>query len=346
MRSNRSLQNQIIGIDVGGTKIAACLVDLEGKILSTIRRPTDVTKPDATLDSIASSVKELMVANQLDSNSIDAIGFGIPGLVDSEKGIGIASVNLGWKNVAVRAGLEARLGIHCVIDNDVRAGAIGEARFGAAKGLKNLVYLNVGTGISAVILLNGKIFMGTRGLAGEIGHAVLVPDGPECKCGGRGCFEAVASGPGIAERALEKIKVGGKSIITTQGFDTSQPLTAEKVFEAATRGNPVAVETLKEIGTLMAYSLEFLALAYDPDIIVLGGSVVLGSPLLFQIIQQKLQELADSSWVFGKAYSKDLVKLSTLGNNAGVIGAAALVAPNLLIKPKRFSGTLKGGDLR
>ena len=327
MRSNRSPQKQIIGIDVGGTKIAACLVDLQGKILSTIRRPTDVTQPDSTLDSIASSVKELMVANQLDSKSIDAIGFGIPGLVDAEKGIGIASVNLGWKNVAVRAGLEARLGIRCAIDNDVRAGAMGEARFGAAKGLKNLVYLNVGTGISAVILLDGKIFMGTRGLAGEIGHAVLVPEGPECKCGGRGCFEAVASGPGIAERALGKIKNGQDSILAPQGWSHSPPLTAENVFAAALQRDRVAIETLEEIGRLMAYSLQYLALAYDPEAIVIGGSVVLSSPFLFKSIQQMLRKLGNSSWVFGKAYAKDLVRLSTLGNNAGVLGAAALVAP-------------------
>ena len=114
---------------------------------------------------IASPVqpKNCWHANHLDSKSVDAIGFGIPGLVDAEKGIGIASVNLGWKNVAVQAGLEARLGIRCAIDNDVRAGAKGEVRFGAAKGLKNLVYLNMGTGISAVVLLDGKFFMGLTG---------------------------------------------------------------------------------------------------------------------------------------------------------------------------------------
>lgn len=346
MQSNRSSLKQIVGIDVGGTKIAACLIDLDGRILSIVRRPTDITTPEATLDSIAGAAIELMHVNLLDSNSVNAIGFGIPGLVDAERGIGIASVNLGWKNIAVRAGLESRLGIHCVIDNDVRVGALGEVCFGAAKGLKNLVYLNIGTGISAVILINGKFFMGSRGLAGEIGHAVLIPGGLQCKCGGRGCFEAVASGPGIARRALEKIKAGRESMIAAQSLEYAQSLTAEKVFDAATHGDPVAIETLNEIGTLIAYSLEYLALAYDPDIIVLGGSVVLGSSLLFQIIQRNLQELADSSWVFGKVYSKKLVQLSTLGNNAGVLGAAALVAPHISIKSQLVSDTLEGGGLR
>ncbi len=345
MGSNRSAQKRIIGIDVGGTKIAASLIDLQGRIVSTVRRPTDISAPEATLDSIANAASELMHVNLMDASGIDAIGFGIPGLVDAQKGIGIASVNLGWKNVAVRAGLEARLGIRCVIDNDVRVGALGEAYFGAGKGANNLVYLNIGTGISAVILINGIFFMGTRGLAGEIGHAVLIPGGLGCKCGGQGCFEAVASGPGIVQRALEKIKAGRESVIFAPIAETAQPVTAEKVFEAASQNDPVAVETLREIGTLIAYSLEYLALAYDPEVIVLGGSVVLGSRLLFQIIQQTLQGLAECSWVFGKAYSENLVKLSTLGNNAGVLGAAALVAPHLFAKSQPRCDTLEGGEL-
>lgn len=333
MESSQPSNKQFIGVDVGGTKIAACLVDIAGNIASTIRRPTDTSNPEATLDSITNTVNELITRNKLDLNEINAIGFGIPGLVDADKGIGIASVNLGWNNVHVQTGLESRLGIRCVIDNDVRVGALGEALFGAARGLSNLVYLNIGTGISAVILLDGKFFMGVNGLAGEIGHAVLIPDGPECKCGGRGCFEAVASGPGIAERALEKIKGGQKSILYPDGLDESKSLTAEMVFQAAKQNDCVSVETLIETGSLMAYSLEYLTLAYDPNVIVIGGSVVLGSPILFQIIQQKLQELADSSWVFRKVYSKNLVKLSTLGNNAGVLGAAAL-AIRLSNKPQ------------
>lgn len=327
MQSKRLTPNHMIGTDVGGTKIAVSLVDLKGNILASMRRPTDITNPEATLDSIANAVCEMVEANHLDLNSFDALGFGIPGLVDAEKGIGIASVNLGWENVPVRASLEKRLGIRCVIDNDVRTGALGEARFGAAQGLKNLVYLNIGTGISAVILLDGKFFVGVHGLAGEIGHAILVPDGPVCKCGGRGCFEAVASGPGIAEWTLKKITNGGTSLLSDQVLKKRLPLTAENVFAAAEKKDELALQTLMEIGTLMARSLEYLALAYDPDVIVIGGSVVLGSPLLFQIILQKLEELADSSWVFNKVFSKDLVKLSTLGNNAGVLGAAALVAP-------------------
>jgi glucokinase len=336
----------MLGIDVGGTKIAAGLVDLEGKVLSSIRRRTDLTGPEATLDSIADAVKELIAVSGIDANGIDCVGFGIPGLVDAESGIGIASVNLGWKDVPVRAGLEARLRIRCAIDNDVRAGALGEARFGAARGLSDWVYLNIGTGISAVILLEGKLFLGVRGLAGEIGHAVLVPDGPKCKCGGQGCFEAVASGPGIAERALGKMRSGRASILAPQGSSAPpERLGAEQVFECAALGDSVAVETLEEVGSLTAYALQYLALAYDPQLIIIGGSVMLGSPLLFRNTQQKLRELADGSWVFGKTYSEGLVRLSTLGNDAGVLGAAALAVPQPSgARAFVSAGTSKGGD--
>jgi glucokinase len=320
----------MLGIDVGGTKIAAGLVDPAGTVLHSLRRETVVGTPEATLDSIASAARDLIAASGIDPLGIDAIGFGIPGLVDPEKGIGIASVNLGWRNVPVRMGLEARLKVRCAVDNDVRAGALGEARFGAAKGLQEWVYINIGTGISAVILLQGKFLMGARGLAGEIGHAVLEPEGPECKCGGRGCFEAVASGPGIAERALAKIKRGRASSLVPDN-STSPPtsLNAEAVFGEAERGDAVAVETLEEVGKLVAHALEHIALAYDPEKIVIGGSIMLRSAALFGVVMEKLRELSRESWVFGRTYSEGFVTLSTLGNNAGVLGAAALVAPRL-----------------
>jgi glucokinase len=206
------------------------------------------------------------------------------------------------------------------------------------------VYLNIGTGISAVILIDGEFFVGTRGLAGEIGHAILVPGGAQCKCGGHGCLEALASGPGIVERALGKIKDGQDSILAPSGWPVTEIVSAERVFEAATRRDRVAAETLEEVGKFIAYSLQYLALAYDPEAIVIGGSIVLNSPLLFTTIRRTLRDLAADSWVFGRAYTEDLVRLSTLGNNAGMLGAAALVAlPQRQQSHSQFGETREGG---
>lgn len=316
----------LIGTDVGGTKIAIGLVDSRGKILAQNRQPTDTSNPKATLDGIADAVSDFIKKNELDKKQIHALGFGIPGLVDPIKGIGIASVNLGWKNVPVRAELEYRLGIPCTIENDVRAGALGEYRFGAARETRHLVYINIGTGMSAVILQEGRFVLGRTGVAGEIGHMVFEPEGRLCKCGGKGCLEALVSGPGIADRAAGMVKAGQDSILSFRILSANQPFTAKAVFEAALKEDPVAERTLEEVSAIMARALQFIVLAYDPDLIVIGGSVFLESPILYRLTIQKLRDYADRSWVFGTAFNEDLIKLSELGNNAGVLGAAALVA--------------------
>lgn len=315
-----------IGTDVGGTKIAVGLVDSRGSILAQDRQATDVSNPAATLDGIAAAVGSFIKKNGVDRKHIHALGFGIPGLVDAARGVGIASVNLGWKNVPVRAELESRLGVPCVIDNDVRAGALGEFRFGAARGVQHLIYINIGTGMSAVILQDGRFVLGRHGAAGEIGHAVFEPGGRPCKCGGEGCLEALVSGPGIADRAAGKIKAGQESILSAQSSPTGTSLTAKMVFDAALARDAVALTTLEEVSAIMAQALQFIVLAYDPDLIVIGGSVFLESPILYRLTQQKLRDYANRSWVFSTAYTEDLIKLSELGNNAGVLGAAALVA--------------------
>jgi len=325
MQTQSAGKEFFIGTDVGGTKIAVGLVDSHGNILALDRQGTDTSNPTATLDGIAVAVASFIKKNAIDPNKIHALGFGIPGLVDAASGLGIASVNLGWKNIPVRKELESRLGIPCVIDNDVRAGALGEYRFGAAKGKQHLVYINIGTGMSAVILENGRFVLGKHGVAGEIGHAVFEPGGRQCKCGGNGCLEAIVSGPGIADRATMKIKAGQTSILSSQQISIDQPLSAEMVFAAALKQDPVGLSTIEEVSEFMAQALQVITLAYDPDIIVIGGSVFLESPILYRLTIRKLQDYANRSWVFGTAFSEDLITLSELGNNAGILGAAALV---------------------
>lgn len=280
-----------IGVDVGGTKVAVGLVSPSGEIIASMIGETDTSCPKATLDCIADLVLNFINLESIDLNAMDAIDFGIPGLVDPEKGIGIASVNLNWQNVPVRDELTKRLHKPCIIDNDVRTGAIGEGIYGHAKNSNNYVYLNVGTGVSAVIINERKVFKGENGLAGEIGHAIIDPRGPVCKCGGRGCLEAVVSGPAIA------------------------------------------IETLHEVGDAITYALQYLALAFDPELIILAGGVFLGGNILTNYIQKQLHTLAKYSWVFSSIYRPDLVRNSALGANAGLLGAAALVT---------FTNKLKG----
>lgn len=336
MNINKKVTKEIIGVDVGGTKIAVGLVLPDGSINDSMIFETDVSSSKATLDSIANAVKEFINFSNIRIDDDEVIGFGIPGLVDSENGIGIASVNLNWKNIPVRSELMSRLKLNCVIENDVRVGAIGEAIYGLAKEAKNFLYLNVGTGVSVVIMIEGNIYSGVNGLAGEIGHAVMLPGGPTCKCGGEGCLEAIVSGPAIAQWAQKKFDDKQTKLETMNQISDPKNMTSELVFKSAEDGDGFAIETIHEIGDVMAYALQYLALAYDPEMIVIGGGVVQGGDIFTNYVQHKLEYLATKSWVFGKIYKPGLVKISSLGPNAGILGAAALVTSRNDRKEKIF----------
>ena len=317
----------VVGVDVGGSKIASALVDAKGNISARVRLPTDVSSPEATLDSIASAVRQSLSAAGQDGTLVESVGLGIPGLVDAERGIGLASVNLGWRDVAVCAGLQDRLGLPCAIENDVRAAALGEARFGAGRGLDSLVFLTIGTGIAAAFILEGKLNPGAHGLAGEIGHAVLDRDGPPCKCGGYGCFEAMASGPAIAASLAEKMRLAGRSHLPGNPAREPESLTARDVFNLAAHGDRLAQDTVCEAAEIIAQAVQLIALAYDPQVIVLGGGVAQAGSQLMDPLRSVLDRLAKENWVFGSVYSPDLLQISRLGEDIGILGAAALAIP-------------------
>jgi glucokinase-like ROK family protein len=318
-----NMQPAVVGVDVGGTKVLASLVDGMGSLLGRIYRPTIVDSPEATLDGIARVVEQAIKESGVPRQQVQGVGLGLPGLIDPVRGIGVASVNLNWRDVPVKAELEARLGLPCVIENDVKAAALGEARYGAGKGLESLVFLVIGTGIAAGIVLDNKVYRGPTGMAGEIGHAKIERDGPPCKCGGNGCFEALASGPAIAARAARKLSSGRPSLLAKAG----EGLTAEDVFQAASMGDALAQETAEEVGEYIAFAIQFLALAYDPRVVVLGGGVPqAGKPFLDPVLES-LDRQAKQNWVFREMYRPGFLRVSQLGSDIGVLGAAALVAP-------------------
>jgi len=323
----RSSAPVVVGVDVGGTKIAAALVDAQGSLSGRVRCPTDVNNSEATLDSIARAVGQAIAEGGFSPREIHAVGLGIPGLVDPIGGIGIASVNLNWRGVPVKAGLEARLGLPCLLENDVKAAALGEARFGAGKGLDNLIYLNIGTGIAAAVILENKIYRGSNGMAGEIGHMMIDPNGPLCKCGGRGCFEALASGPALVARVGQKIQAGRTSILTQDPSLEYPAFTSEDVFRAAALADELAVESVKEVAEYIAFVIQILALAFDPQGIVLGGGVAFAGKAILDPVMHSLERLAAQNWVFRELFKPDFVQVTKLGSDIGVLGAAALVAP-------------------
>jgi glucokinase len=324
LRSDSGLDKSVvIGVDVGGTKIAAALVDERGQLQGYQARPTSLLSTEATLDSIAELVLEIIRKENKSSTDIRGVGLGIPGLVDPEQGIGIASVNLQWENVLVKDEIQKRIGIPCMIENDVKAAALGELRYGGSRGIKDLIYLNIGTGVAAAVILNGKIYRGQKDMAGEIGHAVVDIHGPKCKCGGQGCLEAIISGPSIIKRIQEKIELGQTSSLAKQLSENQ--LTPKDVYEAASAGDEIAKDTIYEVSRFLANAIQFLALAYDPQRIVLGGGVAYSTPLFFENLMCAINQLAQESWVFRHLLAPDFITVTKLGNHIGILGAAALV---------------------
>lgn len=314
-----------VGVDVGGTKIAAGVVDAQGQTLSSIQIPTDISSSEQTLQAIASAIRTAMSAAGVEAGHIGGVGLGIPGKVDAQRGIGVLAANLHWRDVPVKAWLEAQLGFPCAIENDVGAATLGESVYGVALGVQNLLYLSLGTGIAAGVIAQGRLYRGEHGLAGEIGHTAVLPGGRICACGGQGCLEAQAAGPALARNVREALEAGRASRLRDV-LVSGAPLTAEQVFLAARQGDELALETLGEAGRQIAFALYVLAMAYDPHLIVLGGGLALEEGPLIETIQVELAHRAERSPIFREIYAPDQLRLSSLKRDAGILGAAALVA--------------------
>ena len=205
----------VVGVDLGGTKILAAVVDSEGSILSQAKKKTKVEGGALTvLNRMALAIRSVIESSGIPKNQIAAIGVGSPGPLDPESGIVMVAPNLGWKNVNVKAYLEGEFQIPVFLENDVNAGTFGEYCLGAGKGVSSLVGIFVGTGIGGGIIIDGKLHRGFNQTAGEIGHMIIDPDGPLCGCGNHGCLEAVASRTAIDRMIRERLESGKKSVIT------------------------------------------------------------------------------------------------------------------------------------
>ena len=261
------------------------------------------------------------------------MGVGVPGRVDRELGHVTLAVNLDWHDLPLGPRLEERLGIPTVVENDVRAAALGLHRrrvFGQAE---SLALLAIGTGIAAGVVLDGRLHRGALGLAGEIGHAIIEPDGPRCACGNRGCFEAVAAGPAIVART----QAGWAARRDGRPADPGeQQLTgAEAVFAAAGAGDAVATEVIDSAGRAIAWGIHLLALAYDVERIVLGGGVShVGEPFMAPI-RRELDRYRAASALAAETLPPERVQLLPAGADAGAWGAVTIARESL-------AGAVKG----
>lgn len=317
----------LVGVDVGGTKIAVLITTPDGAILGRATRISSVGDQDGAAEAIASTVEAALADADARVADVAVIGVGVPGRVDPETGRVTIAVNLGWTDLALRDALEARLGRPCVIENDARAAAVGLHRRGVLGAAEDIAYLAVGTGIAAGVILDGRLHRGARGLAGEIGHAIADSAGPVCACGQRGCLEALVSGPSIARRAVEALAHdGGGSRL--QSIPPGE-LTAVDVYEAAGAGDALASRLVEEVGRRLAWAIHLLVLAYDVDRVVLGGGVSHAGETFMAPIRRELDRLRAASPIAGELLPRDVVEPLPVGADAGVLGAIAIAQQEL-----------------
>lgn len=306
-----------IGLDVGGTKIAGAVVDPEGVILARRLVPTESDEPASIVAAMVKVARELKAA----APAAGAVGVGAAGLVDVNRGVILGAPNLAYRNVPVRDTLSDRLGIPAVVDNDANVAALAEAVHGAGRGAGDQIMVTVGTGIGGGIIIGGRIYRGHYGVGAELGHIVVDPDGPVCGCGNRGCWEAVASGNAIGRLARQRVEGGaGADLLAAVGGDLDA-ITGELVGESAADGSAFARDVLAEIGRYLGIGLASIVNIFDPEVIVMGGGAAAGTGELL------LGPARDSmkAHILGVSWRTPVrVVPATLGNDAGVVGAAQL----------------------
>lgn len=316
---NTTTPKWILGVDIGGTTISTLLVDTSLLIYDYLMVTTDVTSPQATLQSIIKVIQETLNRSQVDIKQVAAIGLGIPGQVNPQSGVVNMAVNLNWHDFPAGSLLTEALGVPCFLENDVRLAALGLHHFHHQQTIQNLAYISIGTGIAAGIILREQLYRGTTGMAGEIGHAVVMPDGPRCKCGLNGCLEAIAAGPAIARQAQEAIEAGRETILAN-----SSTITAHDVYLAADVGDEVALKITTQVGIHLGQAIYNLVMTYDVEKIILGGGVTQAGASFLQPILAKLDQLRQQSYVAKTMLTPQLVELVPKDFAPGPWGGIAL----------------------
>ncbi len=306
-----------VGIDVGGTKIAGGVVDEKGAILATARRVSPATDTEAIERNIEDLVDELR-----GTFDIAAVGIGAAGFVDSTRSTVLFAPNLAWRDEPLRADLEKRIGLPVVVENDANAAAWGEFTYGAGEDVADSLLVTLGTGVGGGIVLNGELHRGAFGVAAEIGHMRVVPDGRLCGCGNRGCWEQYASGTALVRDTRDQARQGSliaRTLVDRAGGDLER-ITGPLITEAARDGDAFAQEQLASLGRWVGEGIASLTAVLDPAVVVLGGGVSEAGDLLLEPVRSHFR-----ANLTGRSYRPALeIRAAQLGNKAGMIGAADL----------------------
>ncbi len=307
--------NARVGLDIGGTKTAALVVDNTGRVLAEVARPTDVSAPERLVAGVVATVDQALALAGAARSALAAASVGVPGQVDPTTGTVSMAVNLNLRApYPLRDALQTALGVPVTLENDVRTAAWGAYhRANSVQPLASLAYLSIGTGIAAGLVLGGCLYRGTRGMAGEIGHIPMDPSGPRCVCGSYGCLEAFAAGPAIAAYAAELRPAGD-----------GRPLSTAQVYALAAQGEPTAGRVITRASSFLARAVYLLVMTYDVEQVVLGGGVTRAGAAFEQPLRQALAALRADSPLAAAMLPDEKIVVVPPDFNAGVVGAVYL----------------------
>lgn len=322
-----------IGIDVGGTKIAAGVVGPDGRIGDRAFRDTPATSVDEIAAAIIEAAGELITGHE-----VDAVGIGAAGFISSDRSTVLFAPNLAWRDEPLGARVAEALDVPVVVENDANAAAWGEFAFGAAKDVEHMVCMTVGTGIGGGVVIEGELLRGAHGVAAELGHMRVVPGGHRCGCGARGCLEQYASGRALVREGRAQAESGSLSaaqMLSVCGITDPAELTGPMITMAAAAGDPCARELLEDLGRWLGEGLASIATLFDPTLIVLGGGVSAAKDLL----QTSAERAFHRNLPARSNRPHATFALAELGNDAGLIGAADLARRPAPVQKVRTAGT-------
>lgn len=315
----------IIGVDLGGTKISAGAVSLDGSRTIGVRSvPTQAELgAEGVVARIYSAIEGVMrdATNEAGVTPKDFVGIGIgaPGPLDREQGLVIVAPNLGWRDFPLRDRITTKFGLPATLDNDANCATVGEWWLGAARGGRNVVGITIGTGIGGGLIIDEKLYHGSSDVAGEIGHTTIDVNGRHCKCGNYGCLEAYASGPAIATRASEALaREDTASLLPAMVDGQLDKLTAELVYDAAKKGDALANEIVRDTARYLGAGIASLLNVINPDVVVIAGGVTRAGDALFAPLRTEVRRRA-----FNPAVKAARIVAAELPGTAGIVGAAA-----------------------
>jgi glucokinase len=309
----------IVGVDLGGTNVKTAMVSWDKQVLAKDSRPTNAEGgPEAVMDAIESSVRDLLAQSDLAPEQVMAVGIGAPGPMDWRSGVVFSPPNLpGWKNVPLAEIMRTRLGVPCYVENDANVACYGEFWLGAGQGTQNMALLTLGTGVGGGVVVFGMLLRGEDGTAAELGHLKMQRDGRPCGCGSRGCLEAYGSVTGMVRTAIEGLSAGRKSVLRDQCGDSFGGLTGKMISDAAAQGDEFALWVVEETATWLGLGISSIINYQNPEKVVLCGGMIAAGDMLLNPIRKVAFENS-----FEVPARRCEIVLAGLGSDSGVLGAA------------------------